>query len=103
MPVNTFFYRMRLSMFGGGFTAVLGLIGGAVWAWALGADVLMVSLAAGAVGLVWGAWTVQKTPTGGVIIENKSDVNYVLMALYGWLTLLSFIPAVIIWGVLRLV
>jgi hypothetical protein len=42
---------------------------------------------------------VQLTPTGGVIMENKTTVNYAVIALHGWITFVACVVALIVWGV----
>ena len=76
-------YRISLSAVGGLIIGGLGLILGAVWAWAVGAPVLLGAAALGAIGAAWGAICVHLTPTGGVILENRTTVNYAVFALHG--------------------
>ena len=76
MQENTTLYRIGLSGAGGTITALLGLLVGAAWAVALNVDVLMFAVLIGALGFVWGAISFQLTPTGGVIMENRTTVNY---------------------------
>ena len=99
MQENTTLYRTGLSLAGGVIIGSFGLLAGALWALASGADVLIVALIVGAVMAVWGAICVQLTPTGGVIMENKTTVNYAVVALHGWLTFLACLLALIVWAV----
>ena len=85
MQENTTLYRIGLSGAGGAITALLGLLAGAVWGVALELDVAMAALVLGVLGFVWGAISFQLTPTGGVIMENKTTVNYAVVATYGWI------------------
>ena len=99
MEQNTTLYRFGLSAAGGLILGAFGLLAGAVWALALDADVLTVALVVGALGALWGMVVVQLTPTGDVIMENKTTVNYAVIALHGWLTFLACVIALIVWGV----
>ena len=85
MQENTTLYRIGLSGAGGAITALLGLLVGAAWAFALDLDVLMLALIAGALSFVWGAVSFQLTPTGGVIMENRTTVNYAVAVTYAWI------------------
>jgi hypothetical protein len=82
---NTTLYRIGLSSVGGAITALLGVSVGLVWALALGVDVVTTALVLGALGFVWGAISFQLTPTGGVIMENRTTVNYAVVATYAWI------------------
>jgi hypothetical protein len=97
MPENTTFYRIGLSAAGFLIIGVFGLLAGLVWALATGADLLLVGLIIAAVAGFWGAICVQLTPTGGVIMENKTTVNYAVIALHGWLTFLAVLVALLVW------
>jgi hypothetical protein len=90
---NTTLYRIGLSSVGGAITALLALIVGAAWAAALGVDVLMPALVFAALGFVWGAISFQLTPTGGVIMENRTTVNYAVVATYAWIAAFGCIVA----------
>jgi len=96
MQENTFFYRTALSLSGavsiGGFAAIVG----AMWALALGTDVVMGAVILGAIGAIWGAISFQLTPTGGIIMENKTTVNYAVVALHGWFAALLSLVALIV-------
>jgi hypothetical protein len=85
MQENTTLYRIGLSGVGGAITALLGLLVGAAWAAALDVDVLTLALVVGALGFGWGAISFQLTPTGGVIMENRTTVNYAVVATYAWI------------------
>src|SRR6476620_12554793 len=85
MQENTTLYRIALSGTGGAITALLGVVVGAAWAAALNVDVLMPALVLGGLGFVWGAISFQLTPTGGVIMENRTTVNYAVVATYAWI------------------
>jgi hypothetical protein len=85
MQENTTLYRIGLSSVGGALTALLALLVGAVWALALDLDVLLPALVLGALGFSWGAISFQLTPTGGVIMENRTTVNYAVVATYAWI------------------
>jgi hypothetical protein len=98
MPENLALYRLGLSVAGAVIMAGLGLILGAVWSLAMGADLVLGALGVGAVAAVWGAIVVQLTPTGGVIMENKTTVNYAVFALHGWYTFFFSLVALIFWG-----
>jgi hypothetical protein len=102
MPENTTFYRIGLSTAGFLIIGLFGLIAGAVWSLAVGADLLLVALIVAAIAGVWGAICFQLTPTGGVIMENKTTVNYAVIALHGWMTFLAVLVALLIW-LIRLV
>ena len=92
-------YRISLSAVGGLIIGGLGLVLGAVWAWALGGPVLPVAAVLGAIGALWGMICVHLTPTGGVILENRTTVNYAVFALHGWMTFLACVLAVIVFAV----
>ena len=96
---NTTFYRVALSTVIGFILGVFGLIAGAVWALALDGNVPLVAAIVGAVAAMWGMVACQLTPTGGVIMENKTTVNYAVIALHGWLTFIACIIALIVWAV----
>lgn len=85
MQENTTLYRIGLSGVGGAITALLSLLVGAAWAVALSVDIVMLALVFGALGFVWGAISFQLTPTGGVIMENRTTVNYAVVATYCWI------------------
>jgi hypothetical protein len=103
MQQNTTLYRIGLSSVGGAITALLGLLVGVVWAVALNADVLLLALAFGALGFVWGAISFQLTPTGGVIMENRTTVNYAVVATYAWIAAFGCILALVAFLVRTLV
>ena len=95
MPQSTTLYRVSLSAVGGLIIGTLGLLTGAAWAWAVGAPVLPVAGVLGAIGAVWGMVCVHLTPTGGVILENRTTVNYAVFALHGWMAALACVAALI--------
>ena len=99
MQENTSLYRIVLSTTGALILGAFGLLAGAVWALALDADIVPVALIVGAVAAAWGLIVVQLTPTGGVIMENKTTVNYAVIALHGWLTFFACVIALIVWVV----
>ena len=99
MPENTTFYRIGLSVAGFLIIGLFGLIGGLVWALAVGGDLLLTALIIAAIAGVWGATCVQLTPTGGVIMENKTTVNYAVIALHGWMTFLAVLVALVVWAI----
>ena len=92
-------YLVSLSLVGGLIIGALALVTGAVWAWAVGAPVLPVAAALGAIGAVWGMVCVQLTPTGGVILENRTTVNYAIFALHGWMGFLACLLALLVFAV----
>jgi hypothetical protein len=85
MQENTTLYRIGLSGAGGLITGLLGLLVGAVWGLALDVSLPAPALVLGALGFVWGAISFQLTPTGGVIMENRTTVNYAVVATYAWI------------------
>jgi hypothetical protein len=92
-------YQIGLSTVGGLIIGGLGLILGAVWAWAVGAPIIPVAAALGAIGALWGMICVHLTPTGGVILENRTTVNYAVFALHGWMTFLASVLAVVTFAI----
>jgi hypothetical protein len=92
-------YRISLSAVGGLIIGALGVLVGAAWAWAVGAPVLPVAVGLGAVAAIWGMVCVQLTPTGGVILENRTTVNYAVFALHGWMTFLACVLALVVFAV----
>src|SRR3954467_10802311 len=99
MQENTTLYRIALSGTGGIITALLSLLVGAAWAVALNAGVLIMALVFGALGFVWGAISFQLTPTGGVIMENRTTVNYAVAVTYAWLGAFACIAAAVVFTV----
>jgi hypothetical protein len=99
MPENDTLYRISLSLAGGLILGLMGLLAGAAWGAATGAGLLPGALVLGAVGFVWGAICFQLTPTGGVIMENKTTVNYAVIATHGWMAFFAIVLALIVWGV----
>ena len=99
MQENTTLYRIGLSGVGGAITALLGLLVGAAWGAALGIDVVMLALIFGALGFAWGAISFQLTPTGGVIMENRTTVNYAVVATYAWIAGFACIFALVAFAV----
>jgi hypothetical protein len=99
MPPNATVYRVALSTVGGLIIGALGLGVGAAWALGVGADTLAGALLVGAVGALWGAVAVQLTPTGGVILENRTTVNYAIFALHGWYAAFLCIAALAVWAI----
>jgi hypothetical protein len=93
MQENTTLYRIALSGTGGLITGLLGLLVGAVWALALDVDVALPALVLGALGFAWGAISFQLTPTGGVIMENRTTVNYAVAVTYAWIAAFACIAA----------
>jgi hypothetical protein len=89
-------YRISLSAVGGLIIGALGLLTGAVWALAVGAPVPLVAAILAAIGALWGMICVQLTPTGGVIIENRTTVNYAVWALHGWVAFLACVVALVV-------
>ena len=96
---NTTLYRIGLSSAGGLITALLGLLVGAAWAAALDLDVVTVALILGALGFLWGAVSFQLTPTGGVIMENRTTVNYAVAATYAWIAAFACMAALVAFAV----
>jgi len=94
MQENTTLYRTALSGTGGAITALLGVVIGAAWAAALNVDVLMPALLGG-LGFVWGAISFQLTPTSGVIMENRTTVNYAVVATYAWIAAFACLFALV--------
>jgi hypothetical protein len=94
---NVTLYRIGLSAAGALSIGLLGLMVGAAWRWALGADASFAIVAA-AVAALWGAIVVQLTPTGGVIMENKTTVNYAVVALHGWYAFFLCLIALMVWA-----
>ena len=99
MQENTTLYRIGLSSVGGAITALLSLLVGAAWGAALDVDVLMLALVFGVLGFVWGAISFQLTPTGGVIMENRTTVNYAVVATYAWIAAFGCIFALIAFAI----
>jgi hypothetical protein len=99
MQENTTLYRIGLSSVGGLITALLGLLVGAAWGVALNVDVVLAALLLGALGFVWGAISFQLTPTGGVIMENRTTVNYAVVATYAWIAAFGCIGALVVFVV----
>ena len=99
MQDNTALYRTGLSAVGGLIIGSCGLIVGAVWGLAVGADVVLAAVIVGAVAALWGMMVVQLTPTGGVIMENKTTVNYAMIALHGWIAFYACIVALLAWAI----
>ena len=64
-----------------------------------GADVVLAAIVVGAVAALWGMMVVQLTPTGGVIMENKTTVNYAMIALHGWIAFYACIVALLAWAI----
>jgi hypothetical protein len=95
MPENTLLYRLGLSGAGGLVTGAMGLLAGAAWGLALDLDVLVAALVLGALTFVWGAISFQLTPTGGVIMQNKTTVNYAVIATHGYIAAFACIFALI--------
>jgi len=99
MQENTTLYRIGLSGAGGAITALLGLLVGAVWALALNLGLLTPALVIGALGFAWGAISFQLTPTGGVIMENRTTVNYAVAVTYAWIAAFACMAALVTFGV----
>lgn len=103
MQENDTFYRIALSLSGGLILGLMGLLAGAAWGVATGAGALTGALILGAIGFVWGAICFQLTPTGGVIMENKTTVNYAVIATHGWMAFFACVVALAVWAVRVLV
>lgn len=99
MEENTTLYRTGLSAIGGLIIGAMGALAGAVWALATGASLPLLTIIVAAVACLWGMIVVQLTPTGGVIMENKTTVNYAVIALHGWFTFFASVLALIVWAV----
>jgi hypothetical protein len=97
MQENTTLYRIALSGTGGAITALLGLLVGAVWALALDVDLVIPAMVLCALGFIWGAVSFQLTPTGGVIMENRTTVNYAVAVTYAWIAAFACIAAAIVY------
>jgi len=98
MPENTMLYRIGLSAAGFLIIGLFGLLAGLVWALAVGANLAVIGLLVAAVAGVWGAVCFPLTPTGGVIMENKTTVNYAVIALHGWMAFFAIVAALAVWG-----
>jgi hypothetical protein len=97
MQENTFFYKTALSVWGAVSVAVFAAFVGAIWAAALNVDITLGAAVLAAVGAVWGAIAFQLTPTGGIVTENKTTVNYAVVALHGWMAAIAaFVAAVVL-------
>lgn len=95
MAENVQLYRMGISFAGAVLIGLLGLLLGFAWSIGTGAGAWLIVLVAGLAAL-WGAIVVQLTPTGGVIMENRTTVNYAVLALHGWYTVFLSAPALIV-------
>ena len=102
MPENDTLYRISLSLAGGLILGLMGVLAGAAWGEALGVG-LIAALVLGATGFVWGAICFQLTPTGGVIMENRTTVNYAVIATHGWMAFFATVFALVVWGIRALV
>ena len=97
MQENVTLYRIGLSAAGALSIGLLGLIVGAVGCWAVDVDA-SIAIVSAAIGALWGAIVVQLTPTGGVIMENKTTVNYAVVALHGWYAFFLCLIALVVWA-----
>ena len=96
MQENTTLYRIGLSSVGGATTALLALVVAATWAAALGVGVVVPALVFAGLGFLWGAVSFQLTPTGGVIMENRTTVNYAVIATYAWIATFACVAALVV-------
>jgi hypothetical protein len=99
---RTLLFRGFLSVWGALTIGFFGAIVGLVWGAALGFDMLKSAVVLAVLGAVWGAIVFQLTPTGGVIMENKSTVNYAVIALHGWFAGIIAVIGLIVWGILSI-
>jgi hypothetical protein len=98
---RTLLFRGFLSLWGAVTIGFFGVIVGAVWGAALDVGAVEGAIVLGIVGAIWGAIVFQLTPTGGVIMENKSTVNYAVIALHGWFAGIIAVIGLIVWLILE--
>ena len=96
MQENTILFRTALSLWGAVTIGLFGALVGTIWAAVLGVDLLVGAAVVAAVGAVWGGVIFQLTPTGGIVMENKTTVNYAVIALHGWYTAFAVLIAAVI-------
>ena len=94
---NTQLYQVGISSLGGLIVGSLAFLTGLVWKNALGIKSPSFAWKAAGAGAIWGMIVPQLTPTGGVIMENRTTVNYAVVALHCWLAVLSSILCGFIW------
>lgn len=73
---NVSSYKVGLSTIGGLVFGLFGLITGTAWQQALQRQNSSLKWKLAGIAALWGMTVVQLTPTGGVIMENKTTVNY---------------------------
>ena len=94
---NESLYKVGLSTVGGLIIGFFTLLGAGAWQKALGKKQSSFAWKAAGLGALWGMTCVQLTPTGGVIMENKTTVNYSVIALHGWVAFLASTLAFFAW------
>jgi len=99
---RTLLFRGFLSLWGAVTIGFFGAIVGLVWGAALGFDVVECAVVMAMIGAAWGAIVFQMTPTGGVIMENKSTVNYAVIALHGWFAGIIAVIGLIVWAIVSI-
>jgi hypothetical protein len=97
MDENTQLYQVGLSSLGGLIVGALAFVTGLVWKNALGIKSPSFPWKVAGAGALWGMTVVQLTPTGGVIMENRTTVNYAVVALHCWMAALSSILGLVVW------
>ena len=86
MQDSTLLFRTALSLWGAITIGLFGALVGTVWAAVLGVELLIGAAVMALIAALWGAVIFQLTPTGGIVMENKTTVNYAVIALHGWYT-----------------
>jgi hypothetical protein len=98
MQQNATLYLFAISATGALIIGALGAAVGAVWALGVGADFVVGAAVVGVIAALWGAIVVRLTPTGGVILENRTTVNYAVFALHAWYAVFVSVLALAVWA-----
>jgi len=97
MEEDVRYYKIALSSVGGFVIGFFGLLAGTAWERALGKRGTGFAWKIAGLSTVWGMTVVQLTPTGGVVMDNKTTVNYAMVALHGWISFLTSVLAFLVW------
>jgi hypothetical protein len=98
MQANESLYRLALSGVGAILLGTMGGVVGLAWVYAFDGS-LWPATVLGTIAAFWGAVVVHLTPTGGRITENRTTVNYAVIALHAWYSVFLCILALLVYAI----
>jgi hypothetical protein len=89
--------KIALSLIGGVTIGFFGLLAGAAWERAIGKKGSGLARKIGGFSIIWGTIVVHLTRSGGRTPDNRTPVDFAMLALYGWIAYLACFAALLVW------